>query len=227
MTISTGNSYLDALANTATPTAANSKPKSSQTIDQAGFLKLLTTQMTTQDPTEPQDNTQMVQQMATMTQVQGITEMSQSMKDMATTLTASRFGTASSWVGHAALVGSDIAAPASNGAYAGQIALATDAKDVTLNLVDADGNVVHTQDLGAKSAGAINWTWDGKDQNGKAVTGPLKMMVNAPVATGSGQATTTLSAWAEIASVQSPVSGSTKLVTALGSFAPSDIQAVS
>jgi len=226
MTISTGNSYLDSLANSAASNAA-SKPKSKQTIDQAGFLKLLTTQMTTQDPTAPTDNSQMVQQMATMSQVQGIAEMGQSLKDMASTLTASRFGTASNWVGHAALVSSDVAAPASNGAYAGEITLNGDATDVSLSLVDAKGNVVHTQDLGQKNAGAVDWTWDGKDQNGNAVSGPLQMLVNAPATSGKGQVDKTLSAWTEIASVQSPVSGATKLVTSLGSFAPTDIQAVS
>ena len=50
MTVSTGNSYLDSLsASTAAATAATTKSK--QTIDQSGFLKLLTTQLKTQDPT--------------------------------------------------------------------------------------------------------------------------------------------------------------------------------
>jgi flagellar basal-body rod modification protein FlgD len=227
MTISTGNSYLDTLAKAQPKSGSGASGKSNQTIDQSGFLKLLTTQMTTQDPTAPTDNSQMVQQMATFSQVAGITEMNQSMKDMVSTLTASRFGTASSWVGHAALVNSEIAAPASNGAYAGEITLGADASNVTLSLVDQDGKVVHSEQMGAKSAGAVDWTWDGKDTDGKAVAGPLKMVVSAPAASGTGQVENALAAWTEIASVQSPVSGSTKLVTALGSFAPGDIQAVS
>lgn len=224
MTINTGNSYLDSLA---APQTSATATKNNQNIDQSGFLKLLTTQMTTQDPTAPMDNSQMVQQMATFSQVAGITEMNQSLKNMATDLAASRFGDASGWIGRAALISSDIAAPASNGAYAGEITLPEDAKSVTLSLSDASGNVVHTERLGAKSAGAVNWSWDGKDGSGNAVPGPLQMIVTAPKATGTGSVDSSLAAWTEIASVQSPTSGSTKLVTGLGSFSPSDVQALS
>jgi flagellar basal-body rod modification protein FlgD len=226
MTIATGNSYIDSLNKTAAASAAKTS-KSNQNIDQSGFLKLLTTQMTTQDPTAPTDNSQMVQQMATFSQLSGITEMNTSLKSMATDIAASRFGDASGWIGRAALVGSDIAAPASNGAYAGEITLPADAKGVTLSLVDASGNAVHTETMGAKSAGAVDWSWDGKDAAGKAVPGPLRMMVTAPAASGSGSVDATLAAWTEIASVQSPVSGSTKLITGLGSFSPGDVQALS
>lgn len=226
MTVSTGNSYLDSLTKTASSSGA-AATKSNQNIDQSGFLKLLTTQMTTQDPTAPTDNAQMVQQMATFSQLSGITEMNASLKSMTSDIAAARFGDASGWIGRAALVDSSIAVPASNGAYAGEITLGTDAKNLTLSLVDASGNAVHTENMGAKSAGAVNWSWDGKDASGTAVPGPLQMIVTAPAASGSGAADTTLAAWTEVASVQSPASGTTKLITGLGSFAPSDVQALS
>ncbi|MFP5454093.1 MAG: flagellar hook capping FlgD N-terminal domain-containing protein, partial [Alphaproteobacteria bacterium] len=63
MTISTGSSYLDSLGNTGSSSTTTAK-KSNGTLDQASFLKLLTTQMQTQDPFNPVDNTQMVAQMA-------------------------------------------------------------------------------------------------------------------------------------------------------------------
>jgi flagellar basal-body rod modification protein FlgD len=225
MTVSTGNTYLDSLTKNAPGTTT--KPKSNGAIDQAGFLKLLTTQMTTQDPTAPMDNTQMVQQMATFSQVAGTAEMNQSLKSMATDLAASRFGDASGWIGRAALVNSDIAAPASNGAYAGEITLPADAKNLSISLVNSDGQIVHNAELGARSAGAVSWSWDGKDPAGKPVPGPLQMIVNASPATGGASITPTLAAWTEVASVQSPASGATKLVTGLGSFAPSEVQALS
>ena len=225
MTVSTGNTYLDSLTKNAPGTTT--KPKSNGAIDQAGFLKLLTTQMTTQDPTAPMDNTQMVQQMATFSQVAGTAEMNQSLKSMATDLAASRFGDASGWIGRAALVNSDIAAPASNGAYAGEITLPADAKNLSISLVNSDGQIVHNAELGARSAGAVSWSWDGKDTAGKAVPGPLQMIVNAAPATGTASITPTLAAWTEVASVQSPASGATKLVTGLGCFAPSEVQALS
>jgi len=228
MTISTGNSYLDTLtAATSTATAGTNTAKSSGTIDQSGFLKLLSAQLTTQDPTQPTDNSQMVQQMATFSQVAGITEMNASLKDMSSNLAAARFGDASGWIGRAALVSSNVATAASNGAYAGEITLPADAGDVTISLVDSSGNTVHSADLGARSQGATDWSWDGKDANGTAVPGPLKMVVSATNAAGTATQTPTLSAWVEVSSVQSPASGTTKLVTSLGTFAPSDVQSLS
>ena len=230
MTISTGNAYLDSLnatSSSSSGSSSTSSSSSSQTIDQAGFLKLLTAQLTTQDPTAPTDNSQMVQQMATFSEVAGITQMNQSLSGMASNLAAARFGDASSWIGRAALVSSNIVAPASNGAYAGQISLPNDAKDVALNLVDASGKTVYSQDLGARSAGVVNWNWDGKDSTGNAVAGPLQVVVSAPAASGGGSVTPTLSAWTEIESVQSPTTGTTKLVTALGALDPSNVEALS
>jgi len=216
---STGNSYLDSL--TSSQPAGSSS--SNQTIGQEGFLKLLTTQLKTQDPTEPTDNTQMVQQMATFSQVAGITEMNQSLKSMLASVTSSRFGDASGWIGRAALISGNVATQAANGAYAGQITLPDDAKNVTLNLVNSAGQTVYTKDLGAKDAGNVSWSWDGKDASGNATTdGALQVVITG--ATTAGKALNPTNAtWNEIQSVQSPATGTTKLITGLGSVDPADV----
>jgi len=223
MTSTTGNAYLDSLSTTAkAASSAAASAKSNQTIDQSGFLKLLTTQMQTQDPTEPVDNTQMVAQMAQFSQVAGISEMNASLKAMSSDLAASRFGDASGWIGRSALVNSDVSAALSSGAFAGQVTLPSDAKDVTISLVDSTGQTVFAKDLGAKSAGAVDWAWDGKDTSGNAVSGPLQVIVGALSTTGSTLSTTNAT-WTDVQSVQSPASGTTKLMTTLGGFAPSDV----
>lgn len=222
MTVSTGNSYLDSLSNSAA-TAAATASKSNQTIDQSGFLKLLTTQLKTQDPTEPTDNTQMVQQMATFSQVAGITEMNQSLKSMMADVSASRFGDASGWIGRAALITGNVATQASNGAYAGQITLPDAAKNVTLSLVNSSGQTVYSKDLGAKGAGDVSWSWDGKDSAGNVTAdGALQVVVTGTGADGKGLNATNAT-WNEIQSVKSPATGSTQLITRLGSVSPSDV----
>ena len=223
MTVSTGNNYLDSLMNRTANPAAASTSKSNQTIDQAGFLKLLTTQLKTQDPTQPTDNTQMVQQMATFSQVAGITEMNQSLKSMVADISASRFGDASGWIGHAALISGNVATQAANGAYAGQITLPGDAKDVTINLVNSSGQTVYSKDLGAKSAGDVTWAWDGKDAAGNATSdGALKVVVTGTTPDGKGLNATNAT-WNEIQSVKSPATGTTQLITRLGTVNPADV----
>jgi flagellar basal-body rod modification protein FlgD len=224
MTISTGNSYLDSLGSSSTTAAAAAAAsKSSQTINQQGFLQLLTTQLSTQDPTDPTDDNTMVQQMATFSQVAGITEMNQSLGSIATDMAASRFGDASGWIGRAALVSGNVASQASNGAYAGQITLPTDSKDTTISLVNASGQTVYSQDLGAKSAGDVSWSWDGKDSSGNATTdGALQVIVTSVGTDGKSQSPTQAT-WNEIQSVKSPATGTTQLITGLGSIDPSDV----
>jgi flagellar basal-body rod modification protein FlgD len=53
------------------PPAADPNRRS---LGQADFLRLLTTQLQQQDPTEPVDNTQMIAQMAQITSAAGISE---------------------------------------------------------------------------------------------------------------------------------------------------------
>ena len=127
------SSYLDSLrTNSTTATAATTA--GSSTIDQAGFLKLLTAQMTNQDPTAPMDSNTMVQQLSEMSTVSGITEMNSSMKSLVSELTSNRIGDAASWIGKAALLSSSTAQPLTNGGYAGEITLPVAATNVVVGL---------------------------------------------------------------------------------------------
>jgi flagellar basal-body rod modification protein FlgD len=56
-------------------------------LDQAAFLKLMTTQLKQQDPFSPLDNTEMVAQMAQFSSVSGIGEMNSSLKSIAGQIT--------------------------------------------------------------------------------------------------------------------------------------------
>ena len=201
--------------------AMESRPAGS--MDHNDFLRLMTTQLTTQDPFNPVDNTQMVAQMAQFSQVAGIAEMNQTLKAMAESMgvgTSGRLADAASWIGRAMLVQSDIATPMRDGAYAGEITLPEDASRVTLSFVDETGAVVHSQDLGEQERGALTFAWDGRNAEGETVAnGPLRLVVNAQA--GSKALAATTSAWTAIGGIQSPASGGqTRLVTGLGLLPP-------
>ncbi|MCI4591557.1 flagellar hook capping protein [Sphingobium sp. BYY-5] len=191
--------------------------KGSATMDQSSFLRLLTAQMQYQDPFAPVDNAEMVSQMATITNSTGIAEMNATLKGLASELTGTRLGDAASWIGKSMLVQSNIAVPDAAGTYAGQITLPSAVEGATISLVDASGNVVKSIDMGSQPAGDVTFYWDGKDDAGETVT-TAALQVKVTGATPSKVAT-----WATIAAVQSPADGSSsKLITALGSYSPSD-----
>jgi flagellar basal-body rod modification protein FlgD len=189
-------------------------------MDQNDFLRLMTTQLTTQDPFNPVDNTQMVAQMAQFSQVAGIAEMNRSLQTIATSLGGSRLSDAASWIGHSMLVESDVATPLRDGTYAGEFSLPDGADAVTVSFQDANGAVVHTETMDATAAGNVAVTWDGTNGNGQSVAGgPLHLVVTAR-ANGAAVNPTT-STWTSIAGIQSPANGgASRLVTGLGLLPP-------
>ena len=226
-TTNTSNSYLSSLYGASSSSSSSSSSTTgSDTIDQAGFLKLLTAQMTMQDPTAPMDSNTMVQQMSQMSEVQGITEMNTSLQSLASQMEGNRIGDAASWIGKAALVSSSTAEPLGNGGYAGQITLPSAATSMNVSLVDSTGKTVYTQTLTNQAAGTVNFAWDGKLADGTQASGPLSVAVSA---TGnSGAVNPTVSTWATITGVNSPAGGSSaQLTTTLGTIAPTDVLSLS
>ncbi|WP_454885240.1 flagellar hook assembly protein FlgD [Sphingomonas oryzagri] len=225
-TTDTSNSYLGSLYGTSSSSAAATATTGNSTIDQAGFLKLLTAQMTMQDPTAPMDSNTMVQQMSQMSEVQGITEMNSSMKSLLSEVQGNRIGDAASWIGKAALLSSSTAQPLTNGGYAGEITLPSDAASMNVSLVDSSGKTVYSQALTNQKAGTIDFAWDGKMADGTQASGPLSVVVSA--ANSSGTVNPTVSTWSTITGVNSPAGGSSaQLTTTLGTIAPSDVLSLS
>jgi flagellar basal-body rod modification protein FlgD len=161
-----------------------------------------------------------------MSTVSGITEMNTSLQSVATELTGNRIGDAASWIGKAALLSSSTAMPLSNGGYAGEITLPSDATSMNVSLVDSSGNTVYTQTLTNQAAGTVNFSWDGTKSDGTTASGPLSVQVSAVGA--SGAITPTVSTWSTITGVQSPAGGSAaELSTTLGTVAPTDVLSLS
>lgn len=196
---------------------AAAKETGVQTIDQAGFLRLMTAQLQFQDPFSPMDNNQMVNQMATFTSLENQNSSNKLLQSISDSLTGTRLSDAANWIGKSMLVKGDVATPDRTGSYAGEITLASDAQAVAVDLYDGDGNKLKTIELGARKAGAAGFFWDGTNDAGDFVAGgPLKVKVR-------GGDTSQIATWASIAAVQSPASGTdARLITALGNFLPSD-----
>ena len=208
---------VDASTSYTNSTLAETTKKSNSTIDMNGFLTLLTKQMQYQDPFEPMDNSQMVAQMAQFSSLSSQAESNALLQSISQSVGGVRLSDAAGWIGKSMLVESNIATPDRTGAYAGEIALGTSATNVSIDLVNAKGNVVKTLEMGAQATGTVPFFWDGRDDAGNLIGGEA-LQVKVRGTTPAGIAT-----WASIAAVQSPASGTdAKLITALGNFSPSD-----
>lgn len=70
------------------PGANSAAARTNQSLDQAAFLRLMTAQLSFQDPTKPIDNQQMVAQLAQFSSVAGISETNTSLRNIAEQLRA-------------------------------------------------------------------------------------------------------------------------------------------
>ncbi len=147
-------------------TAPNSDTtKKKDTLDQADFMRLMTEQLQHQDPLKPMDNTQMVAQMAQLSQVQGITDLNTTVKGFQEAMAGDQVLRGAALVGHEVLVPSTQWQLESEGDTTGMVA-APGAGYVNVDVTDANGVKVAQISVEAKAAGEVTFDWDGKDSSG-------------------------------------------------------------
>lgn len=183
-------------------------------LDQAAFLRLMTAQLKMQDPFKPLDNNQMVGQMAQFSTVAGIEEMNGTLRNLSD---SGRIGDASSWLGRHVLLPGNMAVPGDSGQYAGEFTLTEIASNLSIDFLNASGEIVQAIELGKQEPGPIAFEWDALDGNGKPLDlGPLKIRVNGGAISG-------LSSWTTVDAVQSPADAAhARLITPRGEFTVSD-----
>ena len=144
---------------------------SGSTMTQSDFLQLLTTQLKSQDPTQPMDNSQMASEMAQFAQLGTLQNIQSSLTGLSSNLNNSL--QTSQVLGSANLVGRQVLVPSTSLTYSGSAVSGgvnvTSAGDVVVTIKDGNGNVVNTIDLGTQQTGLATFAWDGKDSSGHAV----------------------------------------------------------
>ncbi len=155
-------------------------------LDQNSFLRLMTAQLKYQDPFKPVDNQAMVAQMAQFSSVAGITEMNKSLKGIADAFAGSRLSEATQFIGKSVLAEGDVTAMNANGLYRGELTLSAPTDALTIELVDAAGNVRRSATAGPVEAGTVPFAFQSLDENGQPLDmGPLKVRVSGGVASST------------------------------------------
>lgn len=147
---------------TVTPKKESTTPPKSTRLGQEQFLKLLTTQMTHQDPSQPMQNGEFLSQMAQFGTVSGIQDLQKSFAEFASSINSSQALQATS------LVGRHVSAPGTKGVLeaggniSGDINLTSSSPNVDVKIINSEtGEVVRDMALGEHSAGRIPFVWDG------------------------------------------------------------------
>ena len=167
----------------------SSSSSSSSTIDRTTiannfdtFLQLLTTQLKNQNPLDPLDTNQFTQQLV---EFSGVEQQLKTNDYLSSLVTANANTTNSNAVGYIGktVTASGVRSELVNGKAQWQFKVA-DAATVTVNIKDANGNTVYTEQ-GSMQAGAGTFTWDGTDSQGNSQpSGTYSISMQAVTAEG-------------------------------------------
>ena len=198
--------------------------KSSDTLGQDDFLKLMTTQLQNQDPFKPTDNTEMIAQMAQFSMVTGQTEMNESIKAISGQLSEFRIATAANMLGHSVLVSGNRAFPDAEGTISGALDIPSTSTSTSILYKSMNGEIIHAEELGPQQAGLLGFRWEKIPQN--VLDDNEYITVEAFADTGTGLKSVGSSVFGEVlaASAGNSSEGGVYDVRGYGDISASDVK---
>jgi flagellar basal-body rod modification protein FlgD len=174
-------------AQTAAAAAAGSSGASGSAampqLSQSDFLSLIIAQLKNQDPTQPADPNQFVNEFASLSEVSGINGMQSSISNLSSTMQSSQLLSGTSLIGRHVLAPGTSAALAAGGTVSGALEVPSGATSVMVQVTDASGQLVRTFQV-TPQAGLTGFTWDGLTNSGTAA--PAGTYTFAAAATSGG-----------------------------------------
>ena len=198
-----------------------------QSLDQADFLKLLTQQLSMQDPSKPVDNDTMISQMASFSTVEGISQMTAQFEDLNSVMTSSQALQASTLVGQKVLIPSNESYQLEGDGIDGVVSLPQSMGGLTLRVENSAGELIKTISMANVPAGNNDFSWDGTDEYGKPVpTGEYKISATGLVE--GEQQELAVSTYGHVASVSlgNTANGVILNLRGLGNISLNDVLAV-
>jgi flagellar basal-body rod modification protein FlgD len=167
-------------------TTGTSGTTQAKALDMNAFLRMFTTQLKYQDPTNPLESYELAAQLAQFSTVEKLTDISvklEEQKQYLVSLTNTQM---------VQMIGKEV-----TGAYDGILVddgsvskayyeLPSQAANVSVKIYTEGGTLVRTLTVGAQNPGRHDVNWDGKDESGKTVpTGTYRFDVEPLTADGS------------------------------------------
>ena len=158
-------------------------------LDRNAFLTLLTTQLQNQNPLDPMKNEQFVAQLAQFSQLEGITNMSTSLSDVADVIRSDRIMTGANLVGKSVFGQTGRITTDGQSASAIEFNLPYGADQVEVGIYDpVSGALMRSMVVGPQSSGALNIAWDGRKADGTAAQAGSYIVRGNVVVSGKSEA---------------------------------------
>ena len=158
-------------------------------LDRNAFLTLLTTQLQNQNPLDPMKNEQFVAQLAQFSQLEGITNMSTSLEDVADVIRSDRIMTGANLVGKSVFGQTGRITTDGQTASAIEFNLPYGADQVEVGVYDpVSGALMRSMVVGPQSSGTLNIAWDGRKADGTAAQAGSYIIRGNVVVNGKSEA---------------------------------------
>jgi flagellar basal-body rod modification protein FlgD len=225
----TGTTGTGGTGSTGSAGSTASTPAATGTLGGTDFLTLMLAQLKNQDPTSPVDSNTFLSQLASLSEVQGITSLNTSFNALSSSLSSSQALQASSLLGHQALVNTSTATLAAGAPVTGAVNVPQTTSQVVLNISNSSGVLVSQINLGAQTAGLTSFSWNGMTSAGtQAPAGTYTLTAQYAGATSGGTAASTLvNGTVESVSMGAGTTGLTLNVAGIGSVPFSSVQQIS
>ena len=138
-------------------------------LGQDTFLRLLTTQLQNQDPTNPVSNEEFIAQLAQFSSLEELQGISSGLDSLYMVNTSMNNAAMTNLLGRTVVARSDTFHYDGDGEQVVRFDADSAATEATLTISDADGDVIWSGDLGSLAEGEGSYTWDGKDLSGVVV----------------------------------------------------------
>lgn len=180
------------LTGNSTSGSGSTQTSNSGTLGQNAFLNLMVTELKNQDPTKPINAQNMLAQLAQFSTVSGVQNLDKTVNNLAGSVTTNESLQAASLVGKKVLTQANQATLTSGSNLKGAVKLNSPATNVSVGIYNSKGVLVRGLNLGAQASGLANFTWDGKNAQGKAMPTGLYAIKAAGLINGQAQALATL-----------------------------------
>ncbi len=157
------------ISSLASTTSTSSTSSSSTTLDSDAFLQLLIAELQNQDPTNPADNTEMINQIASFSTVEQLSALNDTATSIYDSLSAMSLNSAVSFIGQSVLAEGDDISKTDDATTVVSFTLESDAETLTAHVYDSSGTIINSVSLGATDSGTYSFTWDGTNYTGEEV----------------------------------------------------------
>ena len=161
-------------------------------LGQTDFLNLMMTELKNQDPTKPMDSGAFLGQLAQFGTVSGLQDLQTKFDTLSSSLVSNQALQAASLVGKDALVESPKAPLFAAGVVDGALDLPAATSGATVEIRDAQNQVVAHIELGAQPAGLARFEWNGATDGGAQAPPGVYNMVGSYLAGTKSTGATTL-----------------------------------